>query len=1547
MSEPGTDRERTATDPWSRVQDVFAEAIECDGEARRQLLDDRCLGDAELRREVESLLASHEAPGPFDRLAPAVAPAATWVRTHIAGWEGRQVRHYRVGELVDAGGMGVVYKAHDERLGRHVALKFLPPHLSKQAAAKGRFLVEARAAAALDHPNICTILEIGEADDGQLYLVMPLYDGETVRSRLTKGRLPFDEAMAIAVQIARGVGAAHARAVVHRDIKPSNIMVLRDGTVKVLDFGIATMDDWSPAREARFGTLPYMSPEHVRGATIDHRSDIWSLGVLLHEMLTGARPFAQTDPASMTKAILSAEPELIATAHPDVPDGIEQVLKRALAKRPEDRYASMSAFAADLLAGHVSVTAPSEETAISERRRAALMVTLVSDYDSLIERMAPAEAERLVARVRDLAVGAVRRHGGIVNQAIGEEIVCVFGVPAAHDDDELRAVRAALELHARVRELAGGVDAIQIQTGLHIGSVVAQRLGDGPRRYAIVGALPAVASRLAASACPDEIVLSPDCQRLVSPFVLTAACPPVVLDSDAPPVTPFRVTGETDVETRLEESERSGLTPYVGRHADLGLLEGFVERARRSDGRVVEIVGEAGLGKSRLLHELRERMSASGGVAALKGRCRAFGDVAPYGPFIEIMRGALRLERRVVVGSRALVERICAIDPSLESSVAVYLHLLSSPSQSHPLPRHLQGEHLQSALVDAIAGLLTVLSRQSTLVVLLEDWHWADSGSREVLARMREIAPMERLLIIVTTRPDSVAVDARREHGPTLTLEPLDFEASGTIIEAVLGAGHVSNSLVQRVFERTGGNPFFLEQVCRALVEQGAVSVQNGEAVVEGGLQTLSLPDTVQAVIRSRLDNLEPCAREVVRVAAAFGREFDHALLTEVLGTDVDLASAINRLTASGLIGQSPERPRLGYRFTHALAQEVSYESLLAHQRKSIHEAIGRAIERHDAERLDDYSALLAHHYSRAEAWPDAIHYGRRAAERAANLGQFSDAFDTLEQLLGWLPHLPDNQTSRDLRADLLLLQERACETMGLRRRQQDIVGRLIAHLAPDGPSPRLAEAYLREGDLLTLLKRFDTADHALSTALRMSRELADARLERNILRSVGLLRWHEGRIAEAKTQTEEALAIDRESGDEDAVAGDLVNLGSILKSMGRYDEALSRLQESLAMLSVRENPKKLSFALHNLANVYRCMGDMDATLSAIRQAAEQSAHLMLVHPAFHLTTIAHLELQAGRIDQALRKYEEAIELSRRAHHAEGLAQSLRTLGEVLFELGRPADALPYLSEAAELFAQLEDTVAEADMWSHVANARERTGLHAGAREAWHRGHPLYRSAGDSRGLLNAMEGVARTTRQIDGAADSSVAAFGAALEMASTLGEWRRALAAHNTLGILEWTRGRFSEARHHYEAALLLARQHGDRVEQGVILNSLGITLSNLKRPEEARTVLEESVAINRETGQLLLEAHALAGLGHASRTLGSLDRAVEHFSRSAELRREAGDAVGEGWMLRRVAETQAALGNHAAAHTFAERAARTASATGDTALIAACATPLPAAH
>jgi tetratricopeptide (TPR) repeat protein len=285
----------------------------------------------------------------------------------------------------------------------------------------------------------------------------------------------------------------------------------------------------------------------------------------------------------------------------------------------------------------------------------------------------------------------------------------------------------------------------------------------------------------------------------------------------------------------------------------------------------------------------------------------------------------------------------------------------------------------------------------------------------------------------------------------------------------------------------------------------------------------------------------------------------------------------------------------------------------------------------------------------------------------------------------------------------------------------------------------------------------------------------------------------------------------------------------------------------------------------------------------------------------------------------------------------------VRALGEVLFELGKHAEALPYLLEAAELFEQLEDAPAEAAMWSRAATARETTEAWAPALDSWQRARSLCRQLGDAKGQLAALEGVARATRRIEGTTDASVRAFAAALDLASTLGERRRALACRNTLGILEWTRGRHAEALTHYEAALLLTREEHDRAEEGLILNSLGVTLSRLTRPEEARTALEESAALNRSTGQRLLEAHALAGLGHVSRTLGRLDRAVDCFQQSLEIRRTAGDRVGEAWMWRRIAETHAALGNSDAAQEASTAAARLALAIGDATVMAACAAPL----
>ena len=252
------------------------------------------------------MLVAHEGVGVVDQLDALVKPPAAWMPPPATEWSGRRTAQYFVQASLGAGGMAVVYRAQDERLERQVALKFLPPHLSADPHAKSRLVAEARAAAALDHPNVCTIYEIGETEDGQLFIAMPLYDGETLQARLKRGRLTFAEALPIALQVARGLGHAHESGIVHRDVKPSNIMVLPDGTAKILDFGIAKIHDTSLTDpQTLIGTVAYMSPEQARTGPVDCRSDIWSLGIVIHEMLAGDRPFHGDDARDVLQAILT------------------------------------------------------------------------------------------------------------------------------------------------------------------------------------------------------------------------------------------------------------------------------------------------------------------------------------------------------------------------------------------------------------------------------------------------------------------------------------------------------------------------------------------------------------------------------------------------------------------------------------------------------------------------------------------------------------------------------------------------------------------------------------------------------------------------------------------------------------------------------------------------------------------------------------------------------------------------------------------------------------------------------------------------------------------------------------------------------------------------------------------------------------------------------------------------------------------------------------------------------------------------------------------
>jgi tetratricopeptide (TPR) repeat protein len=525
-------------------------------------------------------------------------------------------------------------------------------------------------------------------------------------------------------------------------------------------------------------------------------------------------------------------------------------------------------------------------------------------------------------------------------------------------------------------------------------------------------------------------------------------------------------------------------------------------------------------------------------------------------------------------------------------------------------------------------------------------------------------------------------------------------------------------------------------------------------------------------------------------------------------------------------------------------------------------------------------------------------------------LCQYPNAVAMLEQVRTWIGHLDDAEGRRDLLADILLQQERLCETLGQRRRQQQIITDLIALLAPRGASSRLTEAYLRQGDLLTLLKKFDGAERALNTAVRLSKDGADRQLERSALRSLGLLRWHQGRHAEALRLAEQALEFDRAFGDDSNILADMANIGNVLRGLGEFDRSRAILEEALAMPAVARDPSGHSLLLHNLASVHRACGDLDAALECLLRADVGMQSLMLpVHRSFHLTAIAHIRLQQGDVAAALQTYQQAVDLSRRGFYTEALAEALRLLGEVQFGIGENAAAIPNLSEAAGLFAQLENTASQTEVLAKAALARERIGAWREAYDNWRAVLDLRQALDDPAGDLEAREGLARATRLVD--PDAAIGTFEQALTLATVLSAHPRRLALHNTLGILHWERLDFEAAFRHYDIGLRICRQIGDRVHEGLMLNCLGLALTRLQRYDEARTVFEESVAVNRATSEHLLEAHALTALADVSLQLGRTVEARQLLEAALALRLQLNDEPGCGLLRRRLEQLQSAAG------------------------------------
>ena len=1529
---------------WLRVEEAFHGAVGLTGAERKEWLDRICAGDPMLRAEVESLLEADRTIGPFDRLGDELGRA---VLRSIKADEPAPLAldRYRILDRLAGGGMGVVYRARDERLQRDVALKFLPSERVHDIGAKERFVHEARAAAGLDHPNICTIHEIGETADGQLFIAMPLYDGSSVSDRIAAGALRVEDAVDIATQVLDGLAAAAGHGIVHRDIKPANLILTTTGLVKVVDFGLAKLqgaERTGPGR--RLGTVAYMSPEQARGDNVDTRSDLWSVGVVLYEMLTGVRPFRGGTDDVILAAIDRADAEPIRQLRSNVPDSLATFVHRLLRREPGERFASAHAAAWALRA---AATEPSATASLTisdsvppegERRAITVLACTIDGLARAAEKLPADGFAALQARLRNEIADSVLIHGGRVQEQSNESGIALFGLPVGHGDDPVRAARAALRIRTEVAACGGeaGIGEINARISIATGNVVARGSQSGD--LDITGeVVPMVRSICALAARGRILVDDRTRRRLLHMFDLRpVATGPAIIDGH-PPLDLFVVDCEIGTGSRFDSIADERLTAFQGRDEELGLLRRELRYAQSGSGRLVVVEGDAGLGKSRLVYEFRKTLPEND-TRFVFVRCHAHGAGTPYRPLAEALRALLRLPADAGADASArerASQRLLDIDLSLEVYLPLLLKVLGIPGGRFAGSEQIDEPEFRTMAAEAIATTLTLAAGERSIVLVVEDVHWADAASLGALVRLNDLIGTSSLLAVLTSRPGPHVDQLRSDSGVRLRLDPLAGPAARAVVASALRSNAVHPDLAEQIELRAGGNPFFIEELCAAFIEEDAARVVDGRAILIRKPDELPTPDSVHAVLAGRLDRLPLAERRMVRFASVFGSEFRRSVLEAVWdGTD-DFEATLEAVRGSGMIHKATVLPEPLFRFRHALIRDVAYAGLLEHQRRDLHRRVGEALEA--STRGADSAGALAAHFANAEQWSKAIRYAREAGEAAAVLKEPRETLRNLEAAYEWSSRLePDER--RPIQVELLLEREKFYETVGDRVQQAQVIDEVFA-LLPEGENPGArAEAFRRKCDLEALCGRHEQALDAIQEADRLCVLAGDSRLELRVLRSRTHLHWRNSEYQRAQDLAEQLIARDPNGEDHRSLIMDLQNLASIVIRNGDIERARLILEEKIRPMAENSgNPLDRINLLYQLGKVYSQMGLVERALASHREVAAMPEMRTLPeeHGYQHLA-ISGLLLTLDRIDESIVAAREAVRLMRRVKHAEAHAHASRNLAELLVNVGRPDEAIPELSEALDLFARIQDQPMVHRLRLLRARTLELAGKQTDALDEWARIRDEAHHESDVTNEILALEAMSRCSETSDPAGARQLASD--ALELAERAGDQPAAARLTNRLAVLAWRRNEFDVTIEYYERAANAYRTLGDSRSLAVVLNGLGATRRRCGFLRPARDALLEAIQISRENAASADLANGLAALSAVLEESGDPGGGRAALEEALQIRRGLGQSVECGWTLLKLARIAPAAGAQTRDQWLSE-ASRIAREHRDTELLRAC--------
>ena len=977
-----------------------------------------------------------------------------------------------------------------------------------------------------------------------------------------------------------------------------------------------------------------------------------------------------------------------------------------------------------------------------ERKQVTVLFADLKGSMELLADRDPEEARKILDPVLTLMMDAVHHYEGTVNQVMGDGIMALFGAPLAHEDHAVRACYAALRMQEAVRHYsdelrrAQGVE-VQIRVGVNSGDVVVRSIGSDLRMdYTAVGQTTHLAARMEQLAAPGSIRLTVETLQLAEGFVQVTPLGPVPIKGLGEPVEVFGLMGAGAARTRLEAAARRGLTRFVGRNAELEQLRDALERASLGHGQVVAVVGEPGVGKSRLFWELTHSHRVKGWLILQSGSV-SYGKATAYLPVIELLRSYFEIESRD--DPRKIREKVTGkvltLAPALGPVVPALLALLDAPVDEaswqalDPLQRRQQ-------TLDAVKRLLLRESEAQPLLVVFEDLHWIDGETQTLLDSLVESLPAARLVLLVNYRPEYSHAWGGKTYYRQLRIDPLPPETADELLDALLGPDVALGPLKQLLIERTEANPLFLEESVRALVETAALAGERGAYRLTRPVENLKIPATVQAILAARVDRLLPEAKRLLQAAAVIGKDVPMPLLLAIADApEPEVRAELTRLQAAEFLYEVRLFPDLEYTFKHALTHEVAYGGLLHERQRALHAHITEALERLSTERGAEQAERLAHHALRGELWDKAVAYLRQAGLRAMARAAYREAATHLEHALRALRRLPEVRETTELTIDIHIDLRNALNPlsewarMGEHLREAEVLVRTL------GDQHRLARIATFMVAQCLVTGDYDEAVRFGQEALSIARTLGNRSIEVVTTTVLGQTYAVRGEFSVAANLFEQNVALEGDLRYErfgtpviqSAYSG--AWLADVLSELGRFDEAIGHAEVAVRTAEASDHPLTLYNGLLYLGRAHLRRGDLPratrvlergldlcrtwqivvgippvaATLGAVYALTGRADEALLLvagaveefrrrelhrRPALVLLYAGMTYLSAGRIDEAAGYAREALALSRRLGARGSEAHALCLAGDVA-STGGAEDAKGYYREALALAGEL------------------------------------------------------------------------------------------------------------------------------------------------------------------------------------------------------------------------------------------------------------------